>query len=64
MVVESFDNGSVFISDPKSDKQFKLNVHRLKPYLTTEPPTLADKLNLYLLEVHEDMIMVTPSSHR
>ena len=64
VVVESFDNGSVLISDPKSGKQFKVNGHRLKPYLTVEPPTLADKVNLHLPEVHEDVIMVTPSSHR
>ena len=64
MVVKSFDNGSVLISDPKSGKQFKVNWHRLKPYLTAEPPTPADKVNLHLLEVHEDVITVTPSSHR
>ena len=64
MVVESFENGSVLISKPKSGKQFKVNGHRLKPYLTVEPPTPADKVNLHLPEVHEDVIMVTPSSHR
>ena len=64
MVVESFDNGSVLISDPKSGKQFKVNGHRLKPYLTPEPPTPTDKVNLHLLELHEDVTMVTPSSHR
>ena len=64
MVVESFDNGSVLISDPKSGKQFKVSGHRLKPYLTAEPPTPADKKNLHLPDVHEDVIMVTPSSHQ
>ncbi|CAB1184530.1 unnamed protein product [Spirodela intermedia] len=64
VVVESFDNGSVLISDPKSGKQFKVNGHRLKPYLTAESPTPADKVNLHLPEVHEDVIKVTPSSHR
>ena len=64
MVVESFDNGLVLISDLKSGKQFKVNGHRLKPYLTTELPTPGDKVNLQLPEVHEDVIMVTPSSHR
>ena len=64
VVVKSFDNASVLISDPKSGKQFKVNGHRLKPYLTAEPPTPADKVNLHLLEVHEDVITVTPSSHR
>ena len=64
VVVESFDSGSLLISDPKSCKQFKVNGHRLKPYLTEEPPTLADKVNLHLPKVHEDVTMVTPSSHR
>ena len=64
VVVESFGNGSVLISDPKSGKQFKVNGHRLKPYLTAEPPTQADKLNLHLPEVHDDVIMVTMSYHR
>ena len=63
VVVESFDNGSILISDPKSGKQFKVNGHRLKPYLTTEPPTPADKVNFHLPQVQEDAIMVTPSSH-
>ena len=64
VVVESFDNGSVLISDPKSSKQFKVNGHRLKPNLTAEPPTPTHKVNLYLPEVHEDVKRVTPSSHR
>ena len=64
MIVESFHNGSVLISDPKSSKQFKVNGHRLKPYLTADPPTPADKVNLHLSEIHEDVITVTPSSHR
>ena len=52
------------IFDPESSKQFKVNRHRLKPYLTAEPPTPVDKVNLHLPEVHKDVIMVTPSSHR
>ena len=64
MVMELFDNGSVLISNPRSGKQFKVNGHRLKPYLTAEPPTPADKVHLHLPEVHEDVITVTPSSHR
>ena len=64
VAVESFDNRSVLISDPKSGKQFKINGHRLKPYLIAEPPTPADKVNLHLPEIHEDVITVTPSSHR
>ena len=34
VVVESFDNRSVLIFDPKSSKKFKANGHRLNPYLT------------------------------
>ena len=49
---------------PKSGKQFKINGHYLKPYLTAEPPTPRDKVNLHLPEVHEDMTPVTPSSHQ
>ena len=64
MVVELFDNGSVLISDPKSGKKFKVNGHRLKPYLTAGLPTSADKVNLHLPKVHKDVIIVTPSSHR
>ena len=64
MVVEAFDSGSVLISDPKSDRQFKVNGHRLKPYLTAELPTPIEKVNLHLPEIHEDVIMATPSSYR
>ena len=64
MVAESFDNGSILIFDPKFGKQFKVNRHCLKPYLIAEPPTPADKVNLHLPEVHEDVTMVTPSSHQ
>ena len=64
MVVESFENGYVLISHPKSGKRFKVNGHRLKPYLTADPPTPADKVNLHLPEVHEDVTTVTPSSHQ
>ena len=64
MVVESFENGSVLISDPKSGKKFKVNGHHLKPYLTAKPPISVNKVNLHLLEVHKDVITVTPSSHQ
>ena len=64
MVMESFENGSILISDPESGKQFKVNGHRLKRYLTAEPSTPADKVDLHLPEVHEDVITVTPSSHQ
>ena len=63
VVMELFENRSVLISDIKSDKQFKVNGHRLKPYLTAELPTPADTINLHLLEVHED-VTVSPSSHQ
>ena len=58
MVVELFENGSVLISDLKFGKQFKVNGHHLKPNLIAEPPTPADKVNLHLLEIHENVIMV------
>ena len=50
MVLELFDGGSVLISDIKSGKKFKVNAHRLKLYLTSEPPAPADKVNLHLPE--------------
>ena len=43
VVLELFDGGSVRISDVKSG-------HHLKPYLTSEPPAPADKVNLHLPE--------------
>ena len=49
---------------PNPAKKFMVNGHRLKPYLTAEPPTPVDKVNLHLLEVHEDVTTVTPSSHQ
>ena len=64
VVVESFHNKSVLISDPKSGKEFEVNGHRLKPYLTAKLPTPANKVNLHLPEVHEDVITITPSSRR
>ena len=48
MVLELFDGGAVLISDIKSGQKFKVNGHRLKPYLTLEPH--ADKVNLHLPE--------------
>ena len=50
MVLEFFNDGAVLISDPKTGRQFKVNGHRLKLYLTSEPPALADKVNLHLPE--------------
>ena len=50
MVLELFDGGAVLIFDPKTGRQFKVNGHRLKPYLTSEPLAPADKVNLHLPE--------------
>ena len=50
VVLELFDGGAVLISYPKTGQQFKVNGHRLKPYLTSEPPAPADKVNLHLPE--------------
>ena len=33
VVLELFDDGSILISDIRSGQQFKVNSHRLKPYL-------------------------------
>ena len=48
MVQELLDGGSVLISDAKAGRQFKVNGYHLKPYLTSEPPAPAYKLNLHL----------------
>ena len=50
VVVELFNGGAVCISDPKTGRQFKVNAHRLKPYLNSEPPAPVDKINLHLPE--------------
>ena len=50
MVLELFHDGSVLISDIKSGQQFEVNCHRLKPYLTSEPPAPVDQVNLHLPE--------------
>ena len=50
MVLEAFKNGSVLILDPKTKNSFKVNGHRLKPYIGDEgPPPLHDQ-ELQLLE--------------
>ena len=64
MVMELFENGCVLIFYFKSGKQFKVNGHYLKPYLTSEPPTPADTVNLHLPKAHEDVTMASPSSHK
>ena len=50
MVLDFFEGGSVLISDIRSSKKFKVNGHRLRPYLTSEPPALVDEVDLHLLE--------------
>ena len=47
-VLEAFDNGSVLILDPKTKNSFKVNGHRLKPYIGEEgpPPTHSEELQL------------------
>ena len=50
MVLELFGNRSIVISGIKSNRKFKVNARRLKPYLTSEPPAPADTVNLLLLE--------------
>ena len=64
VVIELFENGSVLIYDIKYDKHFKVNGHPLKPYLTLEPPTSADTVNLHLPQAHADVTTVSPSSHQ
>ena len=39
-ILEVYDNGSVLILDPKTQKSFKVNGHRLKPYIGQEGPPL------------------------
>ena len=47
-VPETFDKGSVLILDPKTKTSFKVNGHRLKPYIGEEelPPTHSEELQL------------------
>ena len=46
MVSEFFEGGFVSISEIKFDRQLKVNDHRLKPYLTPEPPAPLDTFSL------------------
>ena len=50
VVLELFDGGAVLISDIQSGREFKVNSHSLKPYLTLDALELVDKVNLHLLE--------------
>ena len=53
MVLELFESGSLLISDIKSSRKLKVNGHRLKSYLISEPLAPEDTMNLHLLEVLE-----------
>ena len=57
VVLELFENGSILIFDVKSGKTFKVNGHRLKPYLIVE-------VDVHLLEAHEDVTSTSPSPHQ
>ena len=46
-----FDNGSVLILDPKTKNSFKVNGHRLKPYIGEEGPPPTHSEELQLLEI-------------
>ena len=59
MVLELFDSESVLISDIKFGRKFKVNGHRLKPYLALEPPAPANTINLRLSEIQEDVTAVS-----
>ena len=50
-VLEVFDNGSVLILDPKTKNSFKVNEHRLKPYIGEEGPPPTHSEELLLLEI-------------
>ena len=39
-----FPHGAVLIADPKNNTEFKVNVQRLKPFLTNEPMTPDDSV--------------------
>ena len=50
-VLEVFDNGSVLILYPKTKNSFKVNGHRLKPYIGEEGPPPTHSEELQLLEI-------------
>ena len=60
MVLGLCEGEFVLISDIKFDKEFKVKSHRLKLYLTLDPPAPADMVNLHL---PEDVASVSPSPH-
>ena len=50
-VLETFDNGLVLILDPKIKNSFKVNGHRLKPYIGEEGPPPTHNEELQFLEI-------------
>ena len=50
-ILEVYDNGSVLILDPKTQNSFKVNGHRLKPYIGEEGPPPPHREELQFLEI-------------
>ena len=46
-----YDNGSVLILDPKTQNSFKVNGHRLKPYIGEKGPPIPHREELKFLEI-------------
>ena len=46
-----FDNGSILILDLKTKNSFKVNGHRLKPYIGEEGPLPTHSEELQLLDI-------------
>ena len=56
-----YDNGSVLILDPKTQNSFKVNGHRLKPYIGEErpPPPHREELQSLELRLAKDVKLST-----
>ena len=50
-VLEAFDNRSVLLLDLMTKNSFKVNGHRLKPYIGEEEPPPTHRQELQLLEI-------------
>ena len=50
-ILEVYDNGSVLIWDPKTKNSFKVNGHKLKPYIGEEGPPPPHSEELQSLEI-------------
>ena len=50
-ILEVYDSGSVLILDPKTQNSFKVNGHRLKPYIGEEGPPPPHSEELQSLEI-------------